>query len=206
MYNSSTFNDSLIYTKQCIYYGKEFSMEQTSKIADKQKVNMMGVDVNIADILGDKLVNQFIAQMTPEQTKALFEFVTQDLFTTKKEIDNNGDYIDKIVVKTEKRDRYGYVSRDDQSIGLYIKKRFNDRIKEELVKSVDKIIDSGEYTQTVDDIANELVEYATEGYKRDLKERIKERLVNNTVEPVIRMNGVDIRSIVHQELDSMLRR
>ena len=181
-------------------------MEQTSKIADKQKVNMMGVDVNIADILGDKLVNQFIAQMTPEQTKALFEFVTQDLFTTKKEIDNNGDYIDKIVVKTEKRDRYGYVSRDDQSIGLYIKKRFNDRIKEELVKSVDKIIDSGEYTQTVDDIANELVEYATEGYKRDLKERIKERLVNNTVEPVIRMNGVDIRSIVHQELDSMLRR
>ena len=44
-------------------------MSDENKITDPRKVNMLGVDVNIADILGDKLVNQFIAQMTPEQTK-----------------------------------------------------------------------------------------------------------------------------------------
>jgi hypothetical protein len=37
-------------------------MSDENKITDPRKVNMLGVDVNIADIFGDKLVNQFIAQ------------------------------------------------------------------------------------------------------------------------------------------------
>lgn len=180
-------------------------MSDENKIVDPRNVNMLGVDVNIADILGDKLVNQYIAQMTPEQMTALFEYVSQDLFTVRKQITENGDWIEKIEVKTKRKDRWGHGVTDGQAIGAYIKNRFNDRIKEELVEAVNKIIDSGSYQKTVDELASELVEYATEGYKEDLKARIKERLVNNVVDPNVYVNGVSIRDIVREELSRMCR-
>lgn len=180
-------------------------MSDENKITDPRTVNMLGVDVNIADILGDKLVNQFVAQMTPEQTKALFDHVSQDLFTVRKQLNENGDWVEKIEIRTKRKDRWGHEVTDGQVIGEYIRNRFNDRIKEELVEAVNKIIDSGSYQETVDELASELVQYATEGYKEDLKERIKERLVNNVVDPTMYVNGVSIRGIVHEELSRLCR-
>lgn len=178
-------------------------MSDETKIRDPRNVNMLGVDVNIADILGDKLVNQYIAQMTPEQTEALFEYVSQDLFTVRKQIKDNGDWVDKVEVRTKTKDRWGHETTDSQAIGVYIKNRFNARIKEELVEAVNEIIDSGSYQETVEELASELVQYATEGYKEDLKARIKERLVNNVVDPTVYVNGVSIRNIVREELSRL---
>lgn len=181
-------------------------MSDETKIVDPRKVSMLGVDVNIADILGDKLVNQYIAQMTPEQTQALFEFVSEDLFTIEKRLTEDGEYVDKIKVKTERRDSYGYTKYDEQSIGAYIKRRFNERIKEKLVAAVNEVIDSDAYAQNIDKIADDLVAYAVEGYKVDLKERLKERLVNNVADPTMYVGGVNIRNIVRQEIMNIVGR
>ena len=119
-------------------------MSDENKITDPRKVNMLGVDVNIADILGDKLVNQFIAQMTPEQTKALFDHVSQDLFTVRKQLNDNGDWVEKIEIRTKRKDRWGHEVTDGQVIGEYIRNRFNDRIKEEDLEqlSIDALHDA----------------------------------------------------------------
>lgn len=181
-------------------------MLEDKKLVEHGKANILGVDVNIADILGDKLVNQYIAQMMPEQTQALFEFVSSDLFTTVREFDEDGKAIDKIKVVSERRDIYGTCHYDEQSIAHYIKVRFNKKIKEKLVEAVDDIINSGAYSDTVDKLADDLVAYATEGYKEDLKQRIRERLVDNTVDSMPAINGQSLRYIIRQEISQVMNR
>lgn len=167
------------------------------------KVELMGMNIDITQILGQKIIDQYIAQITPEQMEDLMKYISANLFEEKK-VWEDGEYSIKFVVKQTEKDRWGSPSKET-SIGDIIKQKFNNRIREELVKKVDEIIATEDYQKKIDDIANELVEYATNGYKEDMKIRIRERLVNDVVDPQPYYNGVSLQAIIHSELQNMMR-
>ena len=70
--------------------------------------------------------------------------------------------------------------------------------EEELIKKVEEIVASTDYQERIDKIANDLVEYSITGYANDMKERIRERLVGNTINSTPYYDGRDLRSIIHE--------
>lgn len=50
-------------------------------------------------------------------------------------------------------------------------------LKEKIIAKVEEIIASPEYLKRADKIAEELVDYATNGYKDDMKAKLKARLL-----------------------------
>ena len=137
----------------------------------------------------------------------IIEHISSDLFETVKTHNwETGEFnvTNKVRVQREEKGYYSgtkYVT-DEYAIGNLIKKLFNQRIKEELTKKVEEIIASADYQSKIDDIANELVEYSINGYKEDMKARIRERLVNNVVDPSPYYGGINLRSIINQEINN----
>ena len=72
------------------------------------------------------------------------------------------------------------------------------------MKKVDEIISSEDYQKKADEIANELVEYATNGYKEDMKRQIRERLVGNVIgDPFY--NGQSLQEIIDERIQKFSR-
>ena len=159
-------------------------------------VNMMGINIDISKTIGNTIAEQYLAQLSPELMEVLMNFITSDLFATQSRYDYTEGITKEIqIVKESKKNSWGNIEK--YSIGDLIKEKFNKRIEEELKKKVEEIIASADYQERIDKIANELVEYSINGYANDMKERILERLVGNTMNPYPSYEGRDLRSIIH---------
>ena len=162
------------------------------------KVEVMGINIDISQVLGQKIVDQYIAQLRDEDVEALMKYISEDLFTQ--------TYDNKLVIKRREKDNWGSYKTNELPIGELIKNKFNDRIKEELSKKVEEIIASTDYQKKIDEIANELVDYSIDGYKEDMKNRIRERLVGNVLSESAQYCGVPLLSIINQEIDKRMYR
>ncbi len=161
------------------------------------QVNMMGLNIDLSKTIGDMLADQYIAQLSPENTKILMDFITQDLFKTESRYDYSESIFKEIlVVKEGKKNNWGETTK--YSIGEMIRDRFNKRIEEELIKKVDEIIATADYQERIDKIANDLVDYSITGYADDMKNRIRERLVGGVIDPYPSYGGMNLRDLIHQ--------
>lgn len=167
----------------------------SDKIANG-KVEVMGINIDISQVLGQKIVDQYIAQLKDEDVETLLKYISEDLFTT--------TYDNKLVVKTREKDHWENYKTKEIPIGELIKNQFNERIKEELKKKVEEIIASTDYQKKIDEIANELVEYSINGYKDDMKARIIERLVGNVLDASPRYCGESLIAIINQVVDARM--
>lgn len=161
------------------------------------KVEVMGINIDISQVLGEKIVNQYIAQLKDEDIKLLMKYISDDLFTS--------TYDDKLVVKKRKKDQWGHYINEEIPIGELIKNQFNSRIKEELSKKVEEIIASTDYQEKIEEIANDLVEYSINGYKEDMKNRIRERLIGNVMNGSPQYCGVPLTVLINREIDKRMR-
>ena len=57
--------------------------------------------------------------------------------------------------------------------------------------------------KTLEEIANELIEYSINGYKEDMKNRIRERLVGNIMDSTPHYCGVSLQTLID---DAITRR
>ena len=162
------------------------------------KVEVMGINIDISQVLGQKIVDQYIAQLRDEDVETLMKYIGEDLFTQ--------TYDNKLIIKRREKDSWGNYKTKEIPIGELIKNQFNERIKEELSKKVEEIIASTDYQKKIDEIANELVDYSVNGYKEDMKARIRERLVGNVLSESAQYCGVPLRSIINQEIDKRMYR
>lgn len=156
----------------------------------------MGINIDISQVLGQKIVDQYIAQLRDEDVEMLMKYISEDLFTQ--------TYNNELVIKRREKDRWGDYKIKEMPIGELIKNQFNERIKEELSKKVEEIIASTNYQKKIDEIANELVDYSINGYKEDMKYRIRERLVGNVLSESAQYCGVPLLSIINQEIDKRI--
>lgn len=161
------------------------------------KVDVMGINIDISQVLGQKIVDQYIAQLKDEDIKTLMEYISEDLFTS--------TYDDKLVIKRREKDQWGSYREKEIPIGELIKNQFNSRIKEELSKKVEDIIASTDYQKKIEEIANELVDYSINGYKEDMKNRVRERLIGNVMDESLQYCGIPLTVLINQEIDKRIR-
>ena len=169
------------------------------------KMDVMGINIDISQVLGKKIIDQYIAQMSKEDMDELMSYITSDLFDERSEYNyRTGESVKKLVVKKRTKDQWGVYKEREIPIGELIKNMFNSRIKEELSKKVEEIIMSSDYQDKIDEIANELVNYSIDGYKEDMKERIRERLIGNIMDESAHYCGVSLLSIINGEIDKRI--
>jgi hypothetical protein len=175
------------------------------------KMDIMGINIDISQVLGQKIVDQYMAQLTEEDMNTIMDFISKDFFVKKSQSVFNYDtsqYDTKMVVyiKEREKNRWGSYDTNEMTIGELIKKQFNNRIREELTKKIEEIIATSDYQEKIEQIANELVEYSVNGYKEDMKNRIRERLVGNVMDAAPYYDGVNLRYIIQEEVNGMLQR
>lgn len=173
------------------------------------KMDVMGINIDISQVLGQKIVDQYMARLTEEDMQTILDYISQDFFVKKNQSIFNYDtaqYDTKMVayVKEREKDQWGNYKTRDLTIGELIKNQFNNRIREELTKKVEEIIATSDYQEKIEQIANELVDYSINGYKEDMKNRIRERLVGNIMDAAPCYGGVDLRYIIQDEINKMI--
>jgi hypothetical protein len=170
------------------------------------KLDVMGINIDISQVLGQKIVDQYIAQLPEEQMKTIMDYVSKDLFSEESVYNYElGERVTRLKITERKKDNWGQYKTNEIPIGELIKNHFNNRINEELKKKVEEIIATDDYKQKVEEIANELIDYSINGYKEDMKNRIRERLVGNVMNTIPSYDSYDLVSLINQVIDSRLR-
>ena len=173
------------------------------------KIDVMGINIDISQVLGQKIVDQYIAQLTEEDMQTIMDFISKDFFVKKNQSIFNYEtnkYDTKMVayVKEREKDNWGNYKTRELTIGELIKNQFNNRIREELTKKVEEIIATTDYQEKIEQIANELVDYSVNGYKEDMKNRIRERLVGNVMDATPYYGGIDLLYLINSEIDKRI--
>lgn len=173
------------------------------------KMDVMGINIDISQVLGQKIVEQYMAQLTEEDMQTVLDYISQDFFVKKNQSvfnydTNKYDYKMVAYVKEREKDNWGNYKGNQLTIGELIKNQFNNRIKEELTKKVEEIIATTDYKEKIEQIANELVDYSINGYKEDMKNRIRERLVDNVMDATPCYGGIDLRYIIQEEINKRI--
>ena len=168
------------------------------------KVNVMGINVDISSILGTKIVDQYLAQLKPEDVEKIMSYIQEDLFTQGWGYDDKHDWVKMNKVKVREKDNWGHYKDKEIPIGEFIKNEFNNRIKEELKKKIEDIISTTEYKEKIDSIANELIDYAINGYKEDLKNMLRRNLVENVLSPEPVYGGISLTQRINDIIDSRI--
>ena len=173
------------------------------------KMDVMGINIDISQVLGEKIVDQYMAQLTDEDMRVIMDFVSASFFVKKEERVFNYDtgmYDSKMVVRVQEREKdyYGNYKTRDLTLGEHIRNKFNERIREELTKKVEEIIATTDYKEKIEQIANELIEYSVNGYKEDMKRRIQERLVGNVMDAMPSYGGYTLSDMIQIELNKRL--
>lgn len=173
------------------------------------KLDVMGINIDISQVLGQKIVDQYIAKLTDEDMQTIMDFISQDFFVKKEQHIFNYDtnqYDTKMIayVKEREKNNWGSYKTNDLTIGELIKVQFNNRIKEELTKKIEEIVATDDYKEKIEEIANELVDYSVNGYKEDMKNRIRERLVGNVLDANPYYGGISLTSIINEEINKRI--
>lgn len=170
------------------------------------KLEMMGINIDISQILGQKIVDQYIAQISEEDMQTVMDYISADLFSETSIYNYElNERVKKLTIKEREKDRWGSYTTKEIPIGEIIRNHFNERIKEELKKKVEEIIATNDYQQKVDEIANELIDYSINGYKEDMKQRIRERLVDNAFRTEPTYGGYSLSYLVNEIIDQRMR-
>ena len=168
------------------------------------KMNVLGLNIDISQVIGEKIVDQYMANLSTEQMETIMSYISSDLFDTKSEYSYELGEVKKPIIKEREKDRWGNYTDKEIPIGEFIKNIFNSRIKEELKKKVEEIIASSDYQKKIEDIANELVDYSINGYKEDMKARIRERLIGTVVDAVPCYDGESLVNLINRVIDTRM--
>ena len=179
-----------------------------SEVIKNGEMNVMGINIDISQVLGEKIIDQYLAQLKEEDMETLMKYISSDLFT------EYTDYSDpnlakrlKVSVRKQTKNSWGEIryETNELTLGELVKNIFNERIKEELKKKIEEIVASTDYQEKINQIAEELIEYSINGYKEELKTRLREKLVDNVLNPVPSYTGESLLAIINQIIDQRIR-
>ena len=171
------------------------------------KMDVMGINIDISQVLGQKIIDQYIAQMSDEDMQTILSYISSDLFNETSVYNyDTGERVKKLIIKERTKDQWGNYKEKEIPIGELIKNQFNSRIKDELSKKIEEIIASTDYQKKIDEIANELVDYSINGYKDDMKARIRERLIGNVMDESPKYCGHPLLALINEEIDKRMYR
>lgn len=170
------------------------------------KGNVLGLEVQFSKMLGDVIVENYLKQITEEDMKMLIDYISQDLFEEYESYVRKDDGSHEEVMKKRIKDNwkesigYGFSSRSETvySVGGKIREMFNKRVSEELQKKIEEIVATKDYQDKIEAMAQEIVEYSVDGYKEDLKESIREKMIGNVMSNRQTYGNQDLISVIHE--------
>ena len=133
-------------------------------------------DIKLIEQIGAKLADKYIDQLSEDNIKIIYKAISEEIFVNS--YDGNPQ---SLRLQVTDPDSY-YGNKKDALLWKMIKQQVARQFSNKITSKVDEIIASDQFNKKADEIAEELVEYATNGYKSDMKERIRQRLVNNVLE------------------------
>lgn len=148
----------------------------TEIVNDKDKFYAQDADIKLIEQIGSKLADKYIDQLSEDNIEIIYEAISKEIFVNS--YDGNPQRL-----RLEVPDPNSYCgSKKDALLWKMIKQQVARQFSDKITSKVDEIIASDQFNKKADEIAEELVEYAINGYKADMKERIRQRLVNNVLE------------------------
>lgn len=182
----------------------EIMQNGSTNLIKDGEMNLAGMQIKISDIIGDKLVDQFIASISQEQMEEVTHELFKEVFeeVERREFDTSEQKYKSIKSfgfkkKEDSGDRWGSRTKDTA-----VYERAKETIRVTYTNMIEqKIMDymkSEEFEKKAEKIAKEISDYALEGYKIDVQASVRRRLVD----PVEYPNYPDhnIRNIVREEL------
>lgn len=101
-------------------------MEQKIK---NGKMDIMGINIDISQVLGQKIIDQYIAQLSDDNIKEIMKYISSDLFSEQSVYNREtNDYVDQLVIKKREKNQWGDYKEKEIPIGELIKNQFNERI------------------------------------------------------------------------------
>ena len=72
------------------------------------KMDIMGINIDISQVLGQKIIDQYIAQLSDDNIKEIMKYISSDLFSEQSVYNREtNDYVDKLVVKKREKNQWG---------------------------------------------------------------------------------------------------
>lgn len=160
--------------------------------------NNGGIELNLIPQLSEKLVNAWLESITEDDLAAIVLQINNEACTT---VDKyiNGDTCIKVKNIKERKPRDRWSSYDEETpLWHDVKCRFHDKFIDQLNEKIDEILSSDDFKNKVDTLANEVIDYALEGYKKDMVDRIRQRMVGNVLDGPICYDQYDLKQVIHE--------
>ena len=153
------------------------------------KLNAMGMDINISNVIGEKIVDQWMASISEEDIGLILKAIDEEAFSRSSD--------DRVYFKQKKKNSEGYYDRyEDTPLWKAIQEEFQVKFCDRIMKRMEDILESESYQARVERIAQDILEYAVNGYKEDIIKRIRERLVGNVLTANPYFDGMGIKEII----------
>lgn len=154
-----------------------------------------GVNVSIGKLLGDKIVEEMMTRITPEEMQCIFDYMKKETWSV--------NYQKEPILNWKRENSYSSNTKPPE-LATFAYNLLRDRLKEAIQIKVEEIVKSEEFIEKADVIATEIVEYATEGYKKDMKSRIYERLVGNVTDGCVSYGGISLIDLIRSEIHNTI--
>lgn len=156
------------------------------------KLNVMGVDVNISQTLGQMICSQYLSSISESDMEKILNFMDEDVFDT-----------DKYTGVKKVRTRSGSYCYDNELMDN-IKTEFAKEFKEQVKNTLVSRMESPEFKKKMESFADDIISYAIDGFKEDIASRIRTALVDNlfSSNPTIPATGESLYSIINSVIDA----
>lgn len=146
--------------------------EEEIKDMKEGKANLAGFNLNLNKILGEKVAEEFLSQITTDHLKVIYDYMIKDIWKE--------DYNKKPILNY-KTGSYG--SQNPPDMATYAKREFENAVKQIIQDKILEYVNSEEYKKKAENIAKEIMDYAVNGYKEDMISVLRKRLLTFNLIP-----------------------
>lgn len=156
----------------------------TFQLNENGYANLLGMNVKISDIIGDKIVDQFMATITPDQMSEISKVLFHEVFEEVERIEYEGENVKRVkTVKFKKNDYDRWNHSSETAIYTVAKATLREKYSQMIEEKVAEYINSDEYKEKAAKIAKAIIDYALEDYKNDVIKELHRKLVTGVVTP-----------------------
>lgn len=156
----------------------------TFQLNENGYANLLGMNVKISDIIGDKIVDQFMATITPDQMSEISKVLFHEVFEEVERIEYEGEKVKSVkTVKFKKNDYNRWNHSSETAIYTVAKATLREKYSKMIEEKVAEYINSDEYKEKAAKIAKAIIDYALEDYKNDVIKELHRKLVTGVVTP-----------------------
>ena len=175
-------------------------MADNTPIVDKDgKMTVMGVNCDLGSILGEKIVDNVMASITEEEMTDIVNNIKEMLINTT--ASTAGPWRVKSVIGVDGWNRP--ITREYTLVDL-AKVKFGEKVTADLNEKISQIVSSKEYHDQIDKLAEEIVEFAENGYKQEMKLRIMRDFIPDPLNSdEFRTTHAKAEGMIHILIDGM---